>query len=150
MSSGEDPCPEHDERTRRRDLRYCFSAAHHGRGATDDAQWIEDLDERGEFAIFALAVWHDFSDPNGNLYGLRRGDGDAILALGTRGEQVAKFWEAHEGQPWHGFPLWPLATSGPVNRRKHPAPKAALKKMEAAGVLRPTQRKRLQKGDRIR
>lgn len=150
MASGVDPCPEHPKPTATRLLRYCFSAAHHGHGILDDSQWAGDLGRLEEFNIFALADRDDLSDFKGNLYGLRLGDAGAILQLGTRGEQVAKFWEAHQGQSWHGYPLWPLGTSGPENRRKHPAPRDALRKMEAVGLLTAAQRRRLQKGDRIR
>lgn len=149
MASGEDPCPEYQTRTRRRNLRYCFSLAHHGRGAPDDSQWADDLTRDEEFAIFDEADWHDLSDTKGHLYGLRRRPDGTILDLGTQGEQVAKFWKTHEGHPWHGFPLWPLARGGPENRKRQPAPKDALMWMEAQGLLRPEQRKRLQKGRRI-
>jgi hypothetical protein len=146
MASGSDPCPEHHDRTRRRSLRYCFYIAHHGRGVSDDSQWAEELSEVEEFAIFDEADWLDLSDATGNLYGLRRSPDGTILDLGTRGEQISKFWETHEATPWHGFPLWPLAVDGPENRRRQPAPKAALEKMERIGLLLPKQRRRLQKG----
>lgn len=148
MATGEVPCP-HPDPTRRRGLRYCFSQKHHGRGGPDDARWVDDLSEAHEFAIFDEADWFDLSDERGNLYGLRRDPDGAILELGTRGEQVAKFWSTHKGHPWHGFPLWPLTVGGPENRRKQPAPREALIRMEQAGILRPSQRKRLQKGARI-
>jgi hypothetical protein len=149
MASGEDPCPPHPVLSTQ-GKQYCFSQKHHGRGASGDARWIEDLDQEEEFSIFDFADRHDLLDAKGNLYGLRRSPEGRILDLGTRGEQVAKFWWAPEDQPWHGFPLWPLAVGGVENRRKQPAPREALHKMEEAGVLATTQRKRLQKGDRIR
>lgn len=150
MSSSEDPCPEHPGCTGRRNLKYCFSRAHHGRGTTDDSQWKEDLSEFEEFSIFDLADHHDLSDPKGHLYGIRPGPApQTVLDLGTEGEQVAKFWKTREGQPWHGFPLWPLGNDAPDNRNRTPAPRAALRRMVEVGLLLPEQRKRLQKGDRI-
>ena len=147
MPSGEDPCQVHHEVTRRRGLFYCFSTKHHGSGASDASQWIMGLEPSDEFAIFDQADWHDLADPKGNLYGLRI-SGDAILDLGSLGEKVAKFWMAHEGQSWHGFPLYPLAPQGPANRRQAPFPRDVLKRMENEGLLRPEQRRRLEKGDR--
>ena len=150
MSSGEDPCPEHAEQTRRRALRYCFSRAHHGRGMIDDSQWARDLGEVEEFSVFDTADWYALSDSKGHLYGLRRGGTlEFIPDLGTEGQKIAKFWKTHEGLPWHGFPLWPISEDSPPNRRKTVAPKEALKKMETAGLLLPDLRKRLQKGGRI-
>ncbi len=146
MSSGDDPCPEHAARTRRRSLRYCFYIAHHGRGAADDSQWAVDLSEAEEFAIFDEADRHDFSDPNGNLYGLRRDEESNLLDLGTEGEQIAKFWDPGKNQPTHGFPLWPCSETGPENRKKQLAPKVALKKMLDARLLSRRQHDRLLKG----
>jgi len=147
MASGEDPCPEHPARTRR-EKRYCFYVAHHGRGAPEDTQWAEDLSEAEEFQIFDEADWHVLTDSKGHLYGLRLGPDRAVLDLGTSGQKVAKFWKAPENQPWHGFPLWPLAKEGPENRGKLPAPREAIRKMVEAGLLLPNQGKRLQNGER--
>ena len=155
MASGEDPCPAYVVEgrhvlTNRSQLRYCFYRAHHGRGTRDDSQWIEDLSEAEEFSVFDLADRHDIVDPKGHLYGVRVGpDPLTILDLGTEGEQIAKFWKTPEGQPWHGFPLWPLGNDEPPNRKKTVAPKAALQRLEQVDLLLPDQRRRLQKGDRI-
>ena len=147
MAGGTEDCPEHKKRTRRRELRYCFSAKHHGRDSTDASQWADDLSRDEEFTIFEEADEHDLSDPNGHLYGLRRSPDGAILDLGTSEEQIAKFPRAREGQLWHGFPLWPLAEDGPENRKKQKAPRAALRKMKEKGLLSPQQLKKLLKGD---
>ena len=155
MASGEDPCPVYAIEgqpvlTHRSQLRYCFYFAHHGRGTRDDSQWIEDLSEAEEFSVFDLADRHEIADPKGHLYGVRVGpDPHTILDLGTEGEQIALFWKAHEGHPWHGFPLWPLGNDEPANRRKVVVPKAVLVRFEQVNLLLPDQRKRLQKGDRI-
>jgi hypothetical protein len=150
MASGEDPCPEHPERTRRNGFRYCFYIAHHGRGVSDDSQWAEDLGPDEEFAIFDEADWHDLSDPKGHLYGVRRSPDGMILDLGTEGEQIAKFWNPNDNQPTHGFPAWPLGDEVLANRRRTPAPKEAILRMEAVGLLLPEQRKKLLKGKQAR
>ncbi len=143
--SGVDACPEHNQRTRSvRQLRYCFAIKHHGFDG-NAAQWVPDLSREDEFSIFDEADWLEITDEDGNLYGLRRDEGLEMLDLGTRGEQIAKFWENGD-QPWHGFPSWPLAEDAPENRRRLPAPREALLKMEQAGLLLPEQRKRLFKG----
>lgn len=147
MASGDDPCPEHHERTRRSSYRYCFYIAHHGRGVADDSQWAEDLNEAEEFAIFDEADWHELSDSKGHLYGLRRSLEGMILDLGTHGEQIAKFWNPEKNQPTHGFPLWPLPESGSENRKKQSAPMDALKIMLRRGLLLMAQYNRLRKGN---
>jgi len=156
MARGEDDCPPHDELTRRSQLAYCFSVKHHRHDDRDDAQWALDLTGPEEFAIFDLADFHDLSDPEAakrNLYGLRIGPGGLILDLGTRHQQVAGFPEAHPNQPWHGYPLWPLRrwVPGPANRMAQAMrpPKVVFERMEAAGLLSRTQRKRLFKGDHL-
>ena len=146
MASGEDPCPMHPKPTRLSSFRYCFFTAHHGRGAPDDAQWVENLSLDDEFAIFDLSDWHKLSDEKGHYYGLRRSDDGMILTLGTDGEQIAKFWNPLNNNPTHGFPLLPVAADGPANRKQTVVPRIALLKMESVGLLEPTQRKRIQKG----
>jgi hypothetical protein len=146
MASGDDPCPEHPERTRRSGFRYCFYVAHHGRGTPDDSQWAEDVSRDEEFAIFDEADWHDFSDSKGHFYGLRRSAEGDLLELGTEGEQIAKFWNPNKNQPTHGFPSWPMNFDTPDNRKKTTPPKEAILKMEAAGLLFAEQRKKLLKG----
>ena len=130
-------------------MRYCFSSAHHGRGAPDDSQWADDLGRDEEFGIFDQSARLDLSDTKGNLFGLRRAQDGTILDLGTQGQQIAKFWMAPEHSPCHGFPLWSLAPNAAGNRKNQPAPREAITKMEEAGLLSPTQRKRLLKGDRV-
>lgn len=150
MASGDDPCPEHPGRTRRNGFRYCFYVAHHGRGSPDDSQWAEDVGREEEFAIFDEADWHDLSDPKGHLYGVRRSPEGEILDLGTKREQIAKFWNPSVNQPAHGFPVWPMGYDVPENRRRTPPPKEAILKMEAAGLLLPERRKKLLKGKEAR
>jgi hypothetical protein len=147
MASGDDPCPEHPERTRRNGFRYCFYVDHHGRGSPDDSQWAEDVGREEEFGIFDEADWHDLSDSKGHLYGVRRSPEGEILDLGTKGEQIAKFWRpSANNQPTHGFPLWPVAEDSSDNRKKQSAPIAALSKMVEQGLLLPSLYSRLRKG----
>jgi hypothetical protein len=82
--------------------RYYFHPKHHGRGPADDARWLPlpEMSREEEFAVFVMADVHELSDNKGNLYGLRiRGSipGHQILFLGTRREQVARFWKAPQG-----------------------------------------------------
>ena len=130
MASGDDPCPEHGERTRRSNFRYCFYVAHHGRAVSDDSQWAEDLSQAEEFAIFDESDLLNLSDSKGHYYGLRRSPDGTILDLGTQGEQIAKFWNPIKSQPTHGFPLWPLGDEGPQNRQQELPPREALVQME--------------------
>jgi hypothetical protein len=151
MASGDDPCPEYHERTRRSGFRYCFYVAHHGRGAPDDTQWADDVGRDEEFAIFDVADWHEFSDSNGNFYGIRRSPEGMILDLGAGGEQIAFIWRPRNlNQPTHGFPLWPLGDDTSDNRKQTTAPKAALRSMEQVGLLSTEQRKKLDKGKHAR
>jgi hypothetical protein len=147
MASADDPCPEYPERTRRSDFRYCFYVKHHGRGAPNASQWAEDVSRQDEFGIFDEADWHDLSDSEGDLYGLRRSAEGDLLDLGTHGEQIAKFWRpSTDNQPTHGFPMWPVAEDSSDNRKKQSAPVAALSKMVEQGLLLPSHYKRLRKG----
>lgn len=156
MSSGEDACPAHDERTRRNHFQYCFSAKHHRRDDRDDAQWADDLSNVEEFGVFDLADFHERTDTQGNLYGLRRSPEGILLTLGTRHQHIAEFPQPSnpEEHPWHGYPLWPLFRKAgeKTNRRGEDMrpPKAVLQRMEAEGLLTAIQRRRLSKGEHIR
>jgi hypothetical protein len=74
-----------------------------------------------------------------------------ILFLGTRYEQVAHYWEASQGSPWHGYPLWPIIQRRSLNRKdqRHRPPKDVLQKMVNKCLLTDKQRYRLQKGDTV-
>jgi hypothetical protein len=107
-----------------------------------------------EFAVFVLADREQLSDNRGNLYGLRitgTVPGHQILYLGTRYEQVAHFWVASQGSPWHGYPLWPIIQKGSLNRKgqENRPPKDVLRKMVGAGLLTEKQRYWLMKGDTV-
>lgn len=146
VATGEDPCPEHSATTQSSGFRYCFYIAHHGQGTTDDSQWDRNLSRDDEFSIFDQSDRFHLSDSKGHYYGLWILE-EQILALGSCGEIIAKFWNPVKNQPTHGFPLWPLAATTPENRNQTVAPREALLKMEREGLLQPVQRKRLQKGE---
>jgi hypothetical protein len=147
MASGDDPCPEHRELTRS-GFRYCFYMAHHGRGTPDDSQWAEDVSRDEEFAIFDESDEHELSDSKGHYYGLRRSPEGDTLDLGTKREQIAKFWDPVKNQPAHGFPMWPVHDGAPDNRKKQSIPLEVLKKMLEQKLLLSVQYNRLRKGNR--
>src|SRR5262249_17510142 len=109
------------------------------------------LSESDEFGIFDLADEHELADEKGHLYGLwvrhlPDGAPHEIQILGSRGEQIAKFWHSRVNQPWHGFPLWPITDDETPNRAKEALrpPVAVFARMEHVGLLTAKQRKRLQ------
>jgi hypothetical protein len=139
---------EHPHPTQNSRFRYLFTAKHHGGGAPDAARWSPQLSEAEEFSVFDLADQHTLSDSRQWLYGILRG-GDGLCDLGTSDQQVAEFPFANTGQPWHGYPLWPVSELGPRTRRgeKYRPERAVFDKMVAAGLITTRQRKRLLKGD---
>jgi hypothetical protein len=140
---------EHAQPTHRSRYRYVFTAKHHGGGPKDAAQWSVSLDE--EFCVFDRADLHELIDDRGWLYGVLP-DGDGKLReLGTWKQQIAEFPAAADGQPWHGYPLWPLNDLGPENRRgeKLRPSKAVFLRMEHVGLISRRDRKRLFKGDHV-
>ncbi len=149
MSEGDPAGPIHPTPTRRSAHRYQFYAKHHGRGAPDASQWRANLSRDEEFATFDDADYHDLSDDRGWLFGVRRGPDGHLSDLGTWDQQVSEYPRARDGEPWHGYPIWPLKQLGPENRRgeEHRPSKVVFAKMEAAGLLTRQERKRLSKGD---
>ena len=152
MSTGETSGPIHPVATRVSGYRYQFYDKHHGRGAPDVARWLPEMSQDEEFAVFDTADANGISDERGWLYGVRPRDDDGeIPDLGTWGQQVAEFPYARPNETWHGYPLWPLVEAGPENRKgeKSRPSKGVFLRMEAARMLTPRERKRLQKGDHI-
>ena len=150
MSIGPISGPIHPIPTRRRGLRYLFYDKHHGQGGRDAACWRSDLSHEAEFEVFNTADEHDCSDSQGNLYGVGRDASGDVLDLGTWGQQVAEFPFTRTNELWHGYPLWPLRRAdSPENRRgqNFRPEKAVFQRMESVGLLSPTQRRRLEKGD---
>ncbi len=147
MPNGQYPGPVHPQRTRRSGYEYFFYDKHHKPGYSEDAQWLRDMTEAEEFAVFDLADLHEISNEKGDLYGLRLDAEGTIMALGTRGEQVAEFPVAREGHAWHGYPAWPIMwLDRDEKKRKYPAPREALDKMQDAGLITESQGKRLARG----
>jgi hypothetical protein len=133
--------------TARSQFRYQFTLKHHGADSSA-AQWLPSMSQAEEFAIFDAADGLEISDDNGNLYGLQPDvDGD-LRHIGTWNEQLAEFPAAREGEPWHGYPVYPLQ-NGPAHRRgqKCRPDKMVFDKMVTARLITPRQRKRLMKGD---
>lgn len=147
MASGESSGPIHPDATRN-GKRYLFSAKHHGHDP-NASRWLPALSRDEEFSVFDTADFHIVRDERGWLYGVRIGSSGDVLELGTWGQQVAEFPLARPSEPWHGYPLWPLKEVGSSNRRgeKHRPPKGVFVRMEAEGLIRTRDRKRLQKGD---
>jgi hypothetical protein len=132
--------------------RYYFYPKHHGAGRPTDARWLPEMSREEEFAVFVMADRYELSDDKGDLYGLRiRGTVPTheILILGTRYEQVARFWNPSQSSHWHGYPLWPIIQRGSLNRKdqKNRPPKEVLQKMVDSGLLNEKQLYRLMKGD---
>jgi hypothetical protein len=147
MPNVQDSGPLHPERTRRSGFQYFFYDKHHRVGYSEDAQWRPDMTHDEEFGVFDLVDWHEISGDNDHLYGLRLGPEDAIMTLGTREEQVAKFPAPQDGRAWHGYPAWPIMRlDRDKQERKYPAPRGALAKMKEAGLITEKQRKRLAGG----
>jgi hypothetical protein len=139
---------EHFARTRRSGFRYLFTARHHG-GDTTAAMWLPSLDRDTEFSIFDLADLHDIFDDRGWLYGVLPSDDGDLRDIGTWNEQVAEFQPGTpDGDPWHGYPKWPVAEIGPPNRRKPKCrpTREVFDRMVAAGMINRIQRKQLLNG----
>jgi hypothetical protein len=139
----------HGRETTRSGYRYQFTPKHHGQHPSA-AQWLPALTLDEEFAIFDTADEHELSDEEGNLYGGQR-EGDSLRYIGTWHEQVAEFPFAREGEPWHGYPVYPLVDEGPENRRGDRSRPAGtvFSKMVHAGLINRSQRRRLMKGDHV-
>lgn len=93
--------------------------------------------------MFDNADTHELCDDDGNLYGVRQAAGDSLGYIGTRKEQVAEFPVAREGEPWHGYPVYPLTGMG-ERYRPH---RSVFDRMLAAGFISRSQRRRFLKGD---
>jgi hypothetical protein len=143
----------HSERTGRNAYQYRFTPKHHGgpgSGGTA-SQWLTSVTLAEEFAIFNAADQHQLSDEDGNLYGVQRDGLDSLRRIGLWEEQIAEFPSARAGEPWHGYPVYPLGDGAPerVRRRGQKARPAAdvLTKMVRAGLISRSQRTRIMKGD---
>jgi hypothetical protein len=141
----------HGERTKRGGYQYQFTPKHHGGPGSGRhvAQWLTSVSLDEEFAIFDAADEHELSDEDGHLYGVEGKGPQSLRHIGAWKEQVAIFPFARDGEAWHGYPVYPLVDEGPENRRGQKArPEGAVfTKMVRAGIISPSQRKRLMKAD---
>jgi hypothetical protein len=96
----------HGQPTRRSAYRYQFTPKHHG-GDTNAAQWLPGLGLDEEFRVCNAADEHDLSDDAGRLYGVLTATEDVLHFIGTLNQQVAEFPVAREGEPWHGYLIYP-------------------------------------------
>jgi len=142
---------EHPQRSGRHQYRYLFTTKHHG-GDAKAAQWLPDLPESDEFAVFDGADRWELVDEDGNLYGVLPDGEESLRVLGTRLEQIAKFPFAADETPWHGYPCWALRkeddTSNRRTQRNQPAGEV-FGKMVQNGLISSPMRKRLMKGKHI-
>jgi hypothetical protein len=138
----------HGTLTARSHYQYQFTPKHHG-ADPNAAQWLPSLSLEEEFSIFDGADEHELSDEDANFYGVLPDGEGGLRHIGSWNQQVAEFPVAREGEAWHGYPLYPLVELGPANRRGQkgrPAP-AVFGQMVQTGLITPSQRRRLMKGD---
>lgn len=137
------PVPTHRGR-----LLYQFTPKHHG-GDAGAATWRAELTREEEFEVIDTADQHEIADTDGNLYGLLRGEGGTLRALGTWDQRPAEFPVARPGEPWHGYPIFPVNDEAPENRQGFackPA-KEVFGRLLGAGLVDRREKKRLAKGD---
>lgn len=149
MAGGGNSGPIHHARAVRSQYEYLFYVKHHGQGGPNDAQWLEEVTQDEEFHVFDEADRLELFDEGGNLYGLLLEGSGRLRVLGTWRQQLARFPAASAGQPWHGYPHWPIGEEGPANRRKQATPKSAMTRMVAAGLLTRSQATRLRGGKHV-
>ena len=104
----------HPERTRRRGLSYYFHPKHHHPCQRGQGCWI--LNAVLEFQMFDEADRHNLSDKDGNLYNVSKDDDGEYRVIGCCYEQLARFWNAPAGMPWHGFPYWSIDSDDQTGR----------------------------------
>ncbi|MBX9582200.1 MAG: hypothetical protein K2X87_17990 [Gemmataceae bacterium] len=134
--------------THRSGLVYRFTPKHHDGHDPDAARWLPELTRDEEFGVFELADDRAIADDDGNLYGLLRGvDGD-LRDLGTWEQVIAEFPFARPGEPWHGYPVWPVNGSAPEHRRGQVCRPAteAFDRLFDAGLISRGEKKRLRSG----
>lgn len=138
----------HPQRTRRSGLQYVFTPKHHGEPG--QSRWVTELTFDEEFAIFDNADAINLADTEGKLYGYERRD-DSLRKIGTQNQQIALFPVPSQGNPWHGYPLYPLIDANNPNRGGENCrpPLMIFDRMVALGHITKAQAKRLKKGDFI-
>lgn len=139
---------EHSASTQRSGYRYFFYAKHHG-GDKKAAMWLTSISREVEFSIFDQGDLRQIADERGWIYGILLDAAGDLREIGTWDEQVAEFQPgASAGDPWHGYPQWPVDELGPANRRKQKCcpDRAVFDLMLAAALINKIQRKRLLAG----
>jgi hypothetical protein len=131
-------------------LRYLFTEKHHGGPhSAGQAQWLPALSFETEFWVFDQADIHNFRDKDGRLYGILKDPTSFCETIGTRDEQIARFYQPPAGSPWHGHPVYPLSNvkrrSGEVGK---PRPEVFARMVEV-GLITEEQATRLKKRKHI-
>lgn len=143
---------EHPVPTSRRGLIYLFTPKHHGGNASASC-WLTELTFDEEFAIFDRADEHQVEDSAGNLYGYQvlEASNRHLRDLGSWSQQMAEYPVQRPGSPWHGYPIWPIASMAPPQyqgQRCRPE-RQVFDRMVELGDITIGQRKRLKKGEFI-
>ena len=93
------------------------------RWGQDGGHVADSVDRDTEFSIFDLADLREILDERGWLYGVLPSDDGDLRDIGTWNEQVAEFQPGSaDGEPWHGYPKWPVDQIGPPNRTQAEMP----------------------------
>ena len=132
--------------TQLRGLQYQFTPKHHGHDPAA-SRWILPTRD-AEFSVFDAANLQNICDDSGNLYGIAFVADGSVAVLGSYNEQLAEFPVARVGEPWHGYPVYPVNDAAPAGRGGQacrPA-KSVFARLEAAGLISDQQRKRLAGG----
>ena len=134
--------------TSRSGLVYRFTPKHHDGHDPNAARWLPELTREEEFAVFELADDHEIVDAGGKLYGLLRGEGETVRTLGTWYQQLAEFPVARPGEPWHGYPIYPVSGEAPENRRGDACRpgKEVFERLFTAGLIDRREKQRLKRG----
>ncbi len=129
---------------------YKFHPKHHHPSKGGDACWLRSVSRSMEFGMFHEADRLHLVDGKGNYYNVLR-DGDSYLEIGTRHENLAKFWKVDSNRMSHGFPVWPIKTRLSRHRKGQDdrPPAAALQRMVDNNIITSRDKMLLLKGDNI-
>jgi hypothetical protein len=132
--------------TRTRAFTYVFTEKHHhGPTSKGQANWLLEVALADEFWIFEEADQHNYVDDGGDLFGMLKTSDSRAHEIGTRGEQVAIFYQPTSGNPWHGHPSYPIANQGQKGRPHN----LVFARMVETRLLTVAQARRLKKGSTI-
>ena len=137
--------------TSHRSLPYCFTPKHHSGPRNTNAQWCINRDE--EFLVFNMADVNELEDSDKNLFGIcvrQEGKRLRLVHLGTKREQIARFWFESNGSHWHGHPLWPTLTKQKTNRSNQAyCPDSIIDLMKAKEIISFAAARKLKRGDEV-